>query len=62
MVRNGTGDAWVKRIEPIKNKIGKIIKLRLISVNPRDEPFEIKFNPDIELYKVVRHIRNMDEG
>lgn len=62
VIRNKIGNAWVKRIEPIKNKKGTISELKLISVNPKDTPFKIKFNSDIELYKVVRLIKDMDEG
>ena len=55
-VRNN-GSVWVKYVQPIKNKQGRVVQLKLVSANYLEhDPFVEEVNEYTRLYKVIRRI------
>ncbi len=51
------GSVWVKYIQPVKNKNGRVVQLKLVSANYLEhDPFVEEVNENTRLYKVIRRI------
>lgn len=56
------GNIWVKYLQKMVNKNGKLIKLKLISANYFDyDPFEENLHDDTTIFKVIRVIKMTDK-
>lgn len=54
------GDVWIKFIQPLKDKGGRIKHLKLISENKLSyDPFEVEVNESLRVYKVIRRISEL---
>lgn len=54
------GALWVKYIQKVTNKKGRVVKLKLISANHLEyDPFEEEVNEHTRLFKVIRLISNL---
>ena len=52
-----SGNVWIKYVQVIKNRAGRIIQLKLISANYLEyDPFIEEVNEYTKLYKVIRRI------
>lgn len=57
------GRLWVKYVQKIKNKNGKVVQLKLISANYLEhDPFEEEVNEYTRLYKVISRINKIQAG
>ncbi len=51
------GTVWVKYLQPVKNKAGRVIQLKLVSANYLEhDPFIEDVNENTQLFKVIRRI------
>ena len=51
------GDVWIKYVQPIKDRGGRVSQLKLISENKLEyDPFVVNLNEDLRIYKVIRRI------
>ncbi len=54
------GDVWIKYVQPVKDRAGRIAQLKLISENKLEyDPFSVEVNEGIRIYKVIRRISSL---
>ncbi|MGK0387758.1 MAG: SOS-response transcriptional repressor LexA [Maribacter sp.] len=54
------GDVWIKYVQLIKDRAGRITQLKLISENKLEyDPFEVDMNEGLRIYKVIRRISTL---
>lgn len=54
------GDVWIKYVQPIKDRSGRVSQIKLISENKLEyDPFTVSVDEDIRIYKVIRRISSI---
>ncbi len=54
------GDVWIKFVQTIKDRLGRIIQLKLISENKLEyDPFTIEVDSNLRIFRVIRRISEL---